>query len=241
MRPEPRHPRPPRRRPRALRAGCGAGVICLSLAVGAAAGPGDLCLDAARLAADLTGVPLEVLVAIGLTESGRGEGADARPWPWTLNVAGEGLWLDGPEAAEGAAREAIAAGMTGVDIGCFQINYRWHGEAFADIAEMLDPAANALYAADFLARLRDETGGWPAAVAAYHSRTEEQARRYLARYEANLARVPAVLGTAAAGAPPARLAALDRPPRTPRPAGPLFGRGDGPRAAGSLVPLGGGG
>ena len=59
---------------------------------------------------------------------------------------------------------------------------RWHAKAFPDMATMFDPRANALYAAQFLLGLFDETGSWPDAAAAYHSRTPEYADRYRARF-----------------------------------------------------------
>ena len=84
-------------------------------------------------------------------------------------------------------RQALAAGRTSFDVGCFQINYRWHGARFASLEEMLEPAANARYAARFLSDLHEETGTWTAAAGAYHSRTERHARRYRARFREILA------------------------------------------------------
>jgi hypothetical protein len=78
----------------------------------------------------------------------------------------------------------LDTGTTNIDLGCFQLNYRWHGEAFGSIDEMLDPQANALYAARFLGRKYAETGDWALAAAAYHSGTPEFADRYRSRFEA---------------------------------------------------------
>ncbi|MCA3450242.1 MAG: transglycosylase SLT domain-containing protein [Rhodobacter sp.] len=134
------------------------------------------------MAAEETGVPQTVLQAIALAESGRNRGGHQRPWPWTVNFGGDGTWYD----SSGEARRAVAAyqaeGGTNFDIGCFQINHRWHAGAFPDVAAMFDPTANALYAAQFLLGLFAETGSWPDAAAAYHSRTPEHADRYRARF-----------------------------------------------------------
>lgn len=142
--------------------------------------PSALCLDAASEASQRSGVPLDVLIAVALVETGR----EGRPWPWTVNVGGEGQWFDTREEAEAQVQSVLDQGLTNVDLGCFQLNHRWHGEAFASVSDMLDPDRNAAYAADFLARNYAETGDWPTAAAAYHSATPEYAGRYQARFEA---------------------------------------------------------
>lgn len=141
--------------------------------------PSALCIDAARTAARETGVPERVLLAVTLVETGR----DARPWPWTVNVGGEGRWFDTASEAEAHARSMLDQGLTNVDLGCFQLNLRWHSKGFASLADMLDPATNATYAAGFLAENFARTGDWSAAAAAYHSQTPEHAERYRAKFE----------------------------------------------------------
>jgi hypothetical protein len=145
--------------------------------------PSALCSAAARLAADQTGVPFDALLAIAVVETGR----DLRPWPWTVNLGGEGHWLDSASEAARLVRDALDRGATNIDIGCFQLNYRWHAAAFGSIEEMLDPVNNALYAAGYLARHHARTGDWALAAAAYHSATPEHADRYRARFEETFA------------------------------------------------------
>lgn len=145
--------------------------------------PSALCLQAAQAAADRTGVPYDVLLAVSLVETGRDRG----PWPWTVNLGGQGHWLDSAAEAEALVASALERGATNIDIGCFQLNYRWHAEGFASIADMLDPDSNADYAADFLALHFSRTGDWVLAAAAYHSATPEHADRYRARFEATFA------------------------------------------------------
>lgn len=147
-----------------------------------ASDPSALCEQATVLAAEQTGVPLSVLQAIALAESGRSWGGRQRPWPWTVNFGGDGTWYDSSAEAWRAVADFQAQGGTNFDIGCFQINHRWHAGAFPDLAAMLDPKANALYAAEFLRDLFAETASWPDAAAAYHSRTPEFADRYRARF-----------------------------------------------------------
>ncbi|MCC6000755.1 MAG: hypothetical protein JJU19_07810, partial [Pararhodobacter sp.] len=67
-------------------------------------------------------------------------------------------------------------------LGCFQINWRWHGQHFDRPEALLDPLVSARYAARFLAGLYAETGDWTLAAGAYHSRTPHLAQRYRDRF-----------------------------------------------------------
>lgn len=140
-----------------------------------------LCDHAAHRAARLAEVPLDILLAITRAESGRDQGQGLQPWPWTLNQGGAGAWFDTPGEAMARAQAILETGEENLDIGCFQLNVRWHGDAFASLEEMFDPDRNALYAAGFLNDLYRESGSWTQAVQDYHSRTPEFAERYLAR------------------------------------------------------------
>ncbi|WP_187432303.1 transglycosylase SLT domain-containing protein [Roseobacter fucihabitans] len=86
--------------------------------------------------------------------------------------------------AEDLANQIIGTGKRNIDIGCFQLNYRWHGHAFSSVSEMFDPVSNARYAAEFLSRLFAEKGDWTNAVGAFHSRTHEFSERYKKKYKA---------------------------------------------------------
>ena len=111
--------------------------------------------------------------------SGRtGPDGVAAPWPWTIDVGGAGRFLPSRGAAVTAVRDLLAGGTASIDVGCFQVNLRYHPDAFASLDEAFDPVANALYAARFLAGLRVRDGSWQAAVAAYHSATPEHGLPY---------------------------------------------------------------
>jgi Transglycosylase SLT domain len=142
-----------------------------------------ICEHAAVQASRATGVPLSVLKAISLTETGRKSNGVFRPWPWTVNMEGKGFWFDGYDEAL-----AFARGARSFDIGCFQINYKWHHEAFTSIEHMFEPLANALYAAEFLRSLYQQKGSWGAAAGAYHSLNPVHAKPYQARFETIRAR-----------------------------------------------------
>jgi hypothetical protein len=140
-----------------------------------------LCDAAAEKASAATGVPLKILMAITRVETGREVDGALSPWPWAINRAGEGSWHDTAEQAIAAATAALEAGARNFDVGCFQLNHRWHGDAFPSLAVMFDPDTNADYAARFLVQLYADKGNWADAVSAYHSSTEEFATAYLAR------------------------------------------------------------
>jgi len=222
------------------------------------AAPADaaaLCDAAAAQASRESGVPLSVLRAISLTETGRRRDGRFRPWPWTVNMEGTGKWFDSEEEARAYVARHHARGARSFDVGCFQLNFRWHGHGFRSIEEMFQPLANARYAARFLSDLKAETGSWSRAAGAYHSRTPRHAERYRARFDRILAQIeggppppeppPELLRAAAE--PPGADAAGSPPPETEAPRVNTFpllqasAGSDGASALGSLVPLGRGG
>lgn len=144
----------------------------------------EVCYRAAQVASEETGVPVPVLLAIALTETGRTIDGTFQPWPWTLNKAGDSFWLSSPEEALLILEEAVQSGTTNIDVGCFQINYRWHASAFHSLDAMIDPETNAIYAGKLLAAHFKDSGDWVTAAGAYHSLTDEFAEIYIRRFEA---------------------------------------------------------
>ena len=208
-------------------------MLCASGARANAA-TGAICDSAANRAAAESGVPVEVLLSITRTETGRSRDGRLEPWPWTVNMEGAGRWFSSEDEARSYVFQHFKRGARSFDVGCFHINYRWHGQAFASIDQMFDPLENARYAAAFLKSLYDESGNWSEAAGAYHSRTEHYARRYRARFErirASLDKqnIPPALDDTPNEATVAR-AAQDN-------AYPLLQNGGASRGYGSLVPL----
>ncbi|WP_170761319.1 lytic transglycosylase domain-containing protein [Ruegeria lacuscaerulensis] len=189
-----------------------------------------ICDTAAARAAQSEGVPLDVLRAIARVETGRIRDGRLEPWPWAINVEGQGYWFSSELEAKSYVFNIFRSGKRSFDIGCFQINYRWHGKAFRSIGAMFDPDENAAYAARFLKDLYAELGSWHAAVGAYHSRTPSLANAYSGRFEKVLARLDQDLP-----ATPERVA---RDPFTTAaaPLIPVHTQRPGPSALGSLVP-----
>lgn len=116
-------------------------------------------------AAERYQVPLAVLYAVGLTETGRKSSLQ----PYALNIDGKAEFYHTGGEALARYHAAKANGARLIDLGCMQINAHYHAEAFDSIADMLVPAENVAYAAQFLKRLREQEGSWTMAVARYNA------------------------------------------------------------------------
>jgi soluble lytic murein transglycosylase-like protein len=129
------------------------------------------CEQAGRAAEQTYALPRGLLLAIGRVESGRWDSTAGRvtPWPWSIDFDGTARLFDNRMEALRGTRAVQAAAPRNIDVGCFQISLRYHPQAFTDLDQAFDPAANADYAARFLVSLKNRLGSWPAAVAAYHS------------------------------------------------------------------------
>lgn len=152
-----------------------------------ASAQGGVCDSAARAAASTHGVPLQVMLAITRVETGRASQGVLQPWPWAVNHSGQSHWFDSHSEAVAFVEDAVMAGQSNIDVGCFQLNMHWHGAEFASIAAMFDPVQNADYAARFLVQNHEGTGNWVDAVALYHSATPVHAAAYVERVEKVLA------------------------------------------------------
>jgi hypothetical protein len=158
-------------------------------------------------------VPEGLLRAIGRVESGRFDsGARALvPWPWTVDVDGVGYFYETKAAAVAAVRAFQARGTRSIDVGCLQVNLLHHPDAFADLDQAFDPQANVVYGARFLRQLFTQTGSWPLAAAAYHSKTPELGAKYGARVLAQWGRTAKGAFPAVASRYPGTLAARASP------------------------------
>lgn len=219
-----------------------AGTILFVLALLAQAEPSrasntPVCDVAAARAAQESDVPLPVLLALTRTETGRDRGGHLVPWPWAVNMEGSGRWFETREQARAHVARHHARGARSFDVGCFQINFKWHGDAFDSIDTMFDPVANARYAAAFMTNLHAELGNWSDAAGAYHSRTPALAARYRARFDRILAGLPA---TGNDGRKGGARAPLQRQTDKRQPRRALVDGLSQAASRGSLVPVGGG-
>ncbi|SPF80104.1 hypothetical protein PRI8871_01906 [Pseudoprimorskyibacter insulae] len=150
----------------------------------------DDCETLAELAAEERGIPDGLLSAIARTETGYSkDGQGRRAWPWTLNQGGRSYYFETRGQAEAKLNELLAKGVRNVDVGCMQINYRWHGEQFSSPEAMLDPAINVSYGALFLERLHKQSGSWDTATRHYHSSEVTRGKAYQKRVETALGNI----------------------------------------------------
>lgn len=131
-------------------------------------------------------MPPALLYAVALNESGR-RGALQ---PYALNVDGQAIFATDLADAMRQLEAARRRGARFIDVGCMQINMRYHRHAFSSDAAMFDPARNVAYAAHFLSRLHDAHGTWTMALARYHAGPHNRAahKRYLCAAIAHLVR-----------------------------------------------------
>ncbi len=139
-----------------------------------------LCNSAIAAAEQAQALPLRLLKAVALAESGRWDKAskESFAWPWTVTSGGTGQYFPDKASAIAAVQRLRARGVTNIDVGCLQVNLGYHPDAFADLSAAFDPAINATYAARFLKGLRLDRHAWSIAVAYYHSAKPDEGRRY---------------------------------------------------------------
>ena len=116
------------------------------------------------------GLPENILLSISRVESGyqKIDGV-VRAWPWTLNAGGDSAYFQSKEDALRSLEDRIKKGVTNIDIGCMQLNFRWHKDFFNNLSDMINPIENVDYAARFLNKLHQRHRSWEKAVKYYHS------------------------------------------------------------------------
>jgi len=117
------------------------------------------------------GIPVNLLTAISLVESGRWNEDEKAlmAWPWAVMAEGRGRYLPSKQAAVQEVRRLQARGVRNIDVGCMQVNLQYHPDAFASLEDAFEPRSNAAYAAQFLKDLYHRHRSWSKAVAYYHS------------------------------------------------------------------------
>lgn len=143
----------------------------------------SVCRNAALAAERRHNIPSGLLAAVARVESGRAKaaGQDVSAWPWTIHSQGRGRYHDTKAGAIASVLDLKAEGVRNIDVGCMQVNLRYHPEAFDNLEEAFDPDVNAEYAATFVKKLFAETRSWSRAISFYHSRTPKRATAYRKR------------------------------------------------------------
>ena len=139
-----------------------------------------LCLKEAVRLEKKEKIQPNLLSAIALVESGRyfKQYPTGISWPWTVTAEGKGQFYDSKEEALAAVLKLREKGVENIDVGCMQINLKYHPTAFESLTDAFDPAQNVAYAAEFLKRNYRETKSWGEAATRYHSRNVHKAFKY---------------------------------------------------------------
>jgi soluble lytic murein transglycosylase-like protein len=155
-----------------------------SLAVFAARAAVNPCETEILRASAEYGVPVGILYAVGLAETGRRGSLQ----PNAMNIEGKAVFPPNRAEALRVFADARSRGAKLIDIGCMQINERYHGSHFAGVSEMFDPHRNVDYAARFLVDLKKQHMSWSMAVARYHAGPDNDPAQkiYVCRVIANM-------------------------------------------------------
>ena len=129
---------------------------------------------------DLTDIPKNLLLSIGKSESGRILKNNKHViWPWTVNHAGKSLFFDTKNQMQKYVLKYVKIQDYNLDVGCMQINLKWHKNNFKKISDMFAVEPNVSYAASFLLQLKNKHGSWDKAIKHYHSTDPKKNKPYL--------------------------------------------------------------
>ena len=139
------------------------------------------CLNAIKLFERKYDIPKNFLYLISLVESGKYDKNSKRlqPWPWTANINGESRFFSTKNELIKALKIHIANGKENIDIGCNQINYKYHKHNFSNIEQMVSPYHNVGYSAYYLSSNYQKTNNWQDAIAMYHSKNPLHSSKYI--------------------------------------------------------------
>ncbi|MBP5216149.1 MAG: transglycosylase SLT domain-containing protein [Alphaproteobacteria bacterium] len=146
----------------------------------------SLCLVAAKEAGKEYGVDYDLLQAVSAVESGKWDELHNAyvAWPWTINVKGRGYYFKTRDEALAAVRKFQAKGIKSIDVGCMQINLKFHGKEFSSLEEAIDPTNNVKYGAKFLRTLYARNHhNWEQAAKKYHSANKNEGEKYAKRLQ----------------------------------------------------------
>ena len=126
-----------------------------------------------------TDIPKGLLLGIGKAEAIRKLNNKYIIWPWTINHAGKSLFFDTKKQMTNYVFKNLQKDDLNIDVGCMQINIKWHKNNFKKIADMFEVSPNISYAASFLLQLKNKHGSWDKAIKHYHSSDPKKNIPYL--------------------------------------------------------------
>jgi hypothetical protein len=127
-------------------------------------------------------LPKDILHSISLQETRKPHSRHqiGVVWPWTINVEGKGFHFRTKKDAIRFVKDQLKEGKTSIDIGCMQINLKYHPDAFTSLDQAFSPRRNIAYAAQLLQSHYKRLRSWDKAVGQYHSSTHDRASNYQA-------------------------------------------------------------
>ena len=126
-----------------------------------------------------TDIPKGLLLGIGKAEAIRKINNKYIIWPWTINHAGKSLFFDNKEQMKNYVFKNLKRKDFNIDVGCMQINIKWHKNNFKKISDMFEVNPNISYSASFLKQLKNKHGSWDKAIKHYHSSDPKKNNPYL--------------------------------------------------------------
>ena len=119
-------------------------------------------------------IPRGLLMAIALTESGTG----GTPSPYAMNIAGRSHFARSGQEMANIISANWSRGVRSIDVGCMQVNLKYHGGNFARLTDLLNSVTNVEYGASYLIKLATESGSWKNAVMSYHNKNNPTRRAW---------------------------------------------------------------
>ena len=104
----------------------------------------ELCQLAINEVEDTHQIKQNLLTTISSVESGRyiKSIGKRQAWPWTIHAQGKGYYYQTKQEAITAVKNLQQQGINNIDVGCMQINLKYHGSAFNNLDEAFDPKKN---------------------------------------------------------------------------------------------------
>lgn len=150
----------------------------------------DVCGNAAKKAEAEYNIKPELLQTIASVESGRWVASAQKriAWPWTVQANGKGHYYKSKAEAVAAVKAMQEKGINNIDVGCMQINLKYHAHAFKSIEDAFEPEENVAYSAKFLKKLHQKNGSnWQKTAMQYHSKNHGKGLVYKKRLEKHYA------------------------------------------------------
>jgi hypothetical protein len=128
------------------------------------------CIESAKKYEKIYQLPENLLVSVALTESGKKlKSGEFVAWPWTVNIKGQGKFFKSKDSVLKYVKSHIKKGKKNIDMGCMQVNYMYHPNAFTNLSLAFDPETNVKWSANLIKNLYDKYGSYKDAVGYYHS------------------------------------------------------------------------